>query len=159
MNDYPLSCFTAAIRTTTGGVLSYYAGLVGGSIIVFSEMLSSVSIWGWSLVAWLALIPYTIAKLWGLLLAPVLGIMLIGAIWLEWNRLIIASGVAILLSSTTLYCAKHNPFTQSDSATPFMITMGIALILFAIGVIWEFIKKRSTIGCWVRATSGAPPDP
>ena len=159
MNDYPLSCFTDVAKTTTGGVLSFYAGLVGGSIIVFSELLISFRIWGWCSVAWLALIPFTIAKLWGLLLVPALGIMLFGSIWREWNRLIIASGVAILLSTTTLYCAKYNPFTQADSAIPFIITMGIALVLFAIGVIWEIMKRRPTRGCRVRATSGASPDP
>ena len=152
MNDYPLSCFTDVAKTTTGGVLSFYAGLVGGSMIVFSERLFSFRIWGWCSVAWLALIPFTIAKLWGLLLTPVLGIMLFGTIWRDWNRLIIASGVAILLSTTTLYCAKYNPFTEADSATPFIITMGIALVLFSIGVIWEIIKRRPTRGSRVPST-------
>lgn len=159
MNDYPLSCFTDALKTTTGGVLSFYAGLVGGSIIVFSERLDYFSTWGWCLVAWIAIIPYTIAKLWGLVLAPLLGVMLLGTIWLEWNRLIVASSVAILLSATTLYCAKYNPFAEADSAIPFTVTVGIALVLFSLGVILEIIKMRSTMGSRVRATSGASPDP
>jgi hypothetical protein len=142
MNGYPLSCFSDVAKTTAGGVLSFYAGLVGGSIIVFSEMLFTVRIWGWCLVAWLALIPYTIAKLWGLILAPILGVMLIGSIWLEWNRLIIASLVAISLSITTLYCAKHNPLAESESALPFIVTMGLALSILAIGVIWEIIQRH-----------------
>ena len=155
MNDYPLSCFTDVAKTTTGGVLSFYAGLVGGSIIVFSERLLSFRMWGWCSVAWLALIPFTIAKLWGLLLAPVLGVMLFGTIWREWNRLMVASGVAILLSTTTLYCAKYNPLTQADSAVPFIITMGTALVLFASGVIWEIMKRRPTRGPG-NSAQGAP---
>ncbi|MDY0148938.1 MAG: hypothetical protein RBT03_02485 [Kiritimatiellia bacterium] len=159
MNDYPLACIIGAIKTTTGGVLSFYAGLVGGSIILFSEQIFSFTMWGWCLVAWLALIPYTIAKLWGIVLAFLLGIILIGTIWREWNRLIIFSSVAILLSTTTLYCAKYNPLTQADAALPFMITMGLALVLFAIGVTWEIIKKHPVIGSRDRGQGTVPPDP
>ena len=159
MKDYPLSCFSDVAKTTVGGVLSFYAGLVGGSIIVFFEMLFAVRIWGWCLVAWLALIPYTLAKSWGLILVPVLGVMLMGSIWLEWNRLIVASIVAILLSITTLYCAKHNPLSESESALPFIVTMGLALIILAIGIIWEIIKRYPARRRRVPLCGGASPEP
>ena len=159
MKDFPLSCFADVAKTTVGGVLSFYAGLVGGSMIVFSERLFSAGTWGWCLVAWLALIPYAIAHSWGLLLAPALGVLLFGAVWFEWNRLIVASVVAILLSTTTLICAKHNPLAEAESALPFLIAMGLALSILAIGATWEILKRRPARRPGSTPPAARPPSP
>jgi hypothetical protein len=75
MDDYPISCFTAAFRTTLGGVLAFFLGLVGGSYIFLSPDITFLGTWAWLLTAWLVLIPYTIARLWGLLLVPILAVL------------------------------------------------------------------------------------
>ena len=139
--DYPLSCFTEAARTTAGGAIAFFLGLVGGSIIVFSQGVTYSGSWSWFLIAWLALIPFTIAKLWGLLLAPILAALLIGLVWKDWNRAICGSAVAVLLSTTTFVCARHNPF--ANSAISFFLTMGLALLILGAGIAWEILNKRS----------------
>ncbi len=146
-NSYPLSCFTEALKSSGAGVLSFFLGLVGGSIIVFSQSISIFGEWTWTwyLCAWIILVPYTIAKLWGLILAPILAIILYGIVWNDWNRLIGGSSVAILLSITTFICAKHNPFKAYDSGRSFLITMGIAIILLMAGVTWEILLKRKIV--------------
>jgi len=156
-NSYPLSSFTEAFKSTGAGVLSFFLGLVGGSIIVFSQGISIVNNWAWSwyLCAWIILIPYTIAKLWGLILAPILAIILHGLVWNEWNRLIGGSLVAILLSVTTFVCARHNPFMARDSGRSFVLTMGTAVLILIAGVTWELLLKRKNVR---RSPPAGPPD-
>jgi len=160
-NSYPLSSFTEAFKSTGAGVLSFFLGLVGGSIIVLSQGINFVNNWAWSwyLCAWIILVPYTIAKLWGLILAPILAIILHGLVWNEWNRLIGGSLVAILLSVTTFVCAKHNPFDAPDSGIKFLITMGIAVILLIVGVAWEILMKQKIVQHAPPAGRGEAPRP
>jgi hypothetical protein len=99
--DYPISCFSDAARSTLGGVLAFFLGLVGGSLIVFSQEIAGLRFeWTAFLVAWLVLLPYTVIKLWGLLLLPLLGTILFGLVWRDWNRLICAALTAIVFSVT-----------------------------------------------------------
>ena len=71
-----------------------------------------------------------------------------GAIWLEWNRWIVASSVALLLSATAWVCMKHNPFTTTASAIPFAIASGVTLTLLLGGILYE-------TGQWRRIRSDA----
>ena len=45
MKDFPLSVFSAAARSTVGGVLAFQAGLTGAGLIVFAEGLGRASTW------------------------------------------------------------------------------------------------------------------
>lgn len=153
MKDFPLSLFRDTAKSIAGGILAFYLGLAGGGIIVFSGLFcNDLASWPLYLNVWLALIPYTIANLWGVLLAPILGTLLFGVIWREWNRFITAASVAILLSTTTLLCSKHNPLHNPAEAKPFMITMGLALTLLILGVAWEIMKRTLT-----RSPQSPPP--
>ena len=152
MKDFPLSVFTDAARSTIGGVLAFQAGLTGAGLIVFAEGLDQASTWVGCLFAWMALIPFTIARLWGLLLAPVLVVLFFGAVWREWNRLVVVGGTAIALATTTLVCARHNPLADRSSATAFLIATGVALALIALGAALEILKIRA-------ATRRRPPHP
>ena len=141
--DFPLSCFSEAARTTIGGVLAFQAGLLGAGLIVFAEGLDRASTWGWCLFAWMALIPFTIVRLWGLLLAPILAAIFYGAVWREWNRLMVAGGTALALAATTLVCARHNPFADGEFPAAFLIAAGLAAATFALGAALEIPKKRA----------------
>lgn len=152
MKDFPLSVFSAAARSTVGGVLAFQAGLTGAGLIVFAEGLNRTSTWVGCLFAWMALIPFTVARLWGLLLAPVLVVLFYGAVWREWNRLVVAGGTALALATTTLVCARHNPLADRASATAFLIATGVALALIALGAALEILKIRA-------ATRRRPPPP
>ena len=143
MKDFPLSVLSAAARSTVGGVLAFQAGLTGAGLIVFAEGLDRAGTWVWCLFAWMALIPFTIARLWGLLLAPVLVVMFFGAVWREWNRLMVAGATALALAATTLVCARHNPLADRASATAFLITTGLAMALIALGAALEILKIRA----------------
>ena len=155
IRDFPLSGFVAASRTTFGGGLAFYAGLFGGGLIVMAEMP-----WSWELLTecstlWLVLIPYTVAKGWGLLLLPALGFLFWGVIWREWNRLVVGSNVAILLAAITLLCAEYNPFARASSVGPFLLTMGLAVGLWLAGIAWEILKWRLTQA--PKANDSVPP--
>ena len=152
MKDFPLSVFSAAARSTVGGVLAFQAGLMGAGLIVFAEGLDRASTWVWCLFSWMALIPFTIARLWGLLLAPVLVVLFYGAVWREWNRLMVAGGTALALATTTLVCARHNPLADRASAMAFLIATGLAMALIALGAALEILKIRA-------ATRRRPPPP
>ncbi len=141
MKDYPLSIFIEAAKTTLGGAVTFYMGMVYGSVIVFTQGISLPSRWEWYAVGWMLLLPYTIAKLWGLFLAPFLGIMLIGLLWKEWSRIISFSLIAIVFSIITLVSAKHNPFESKTSAIRFGVSMGIAVVLLFGGVYLERTRK------------------
>jgi len=141
--DFPLSCFSEAARTTIGGVLAFQAGLLGAGLIVFAEGLDRANTWIWCLFAWMALIPFTIARLWGLLLAPILAAIFYGAVWREWNRLMVAGGTALALAATTLVCARHNPFADDEFPAAFLIAAGLAAATFALGAALEILKKRA----------------
>ena len=154
MNDEPLSSFTHAAKSTLGGILAFYAGLVGGAFILDPV---AGRFQGWYLVAWMAILPYTIAKLWGLLLAPLLVILLYGAIWLEWNRLLIATSVAILLAATMLASLPHNPFTDPD-AWLFITKISLTAALLLLGILWETLLKHRLIR-HLRQHRPPPPEP
>ena len=143
MMDFPLSVLSAAARSTVGGVLAFQAGLTGAGLIVFAEGLDRAGTWVWCLFAWMALIPFTIARLWGLLLAPVLVVMFFGAVWREWNRFVVAGGTALALAATTLVCARHNPFADGEFPVAFLIAAGLAAATFALGAALEIPKKRA----------------
>lgn len=141
MNDYPLSAYREAAKTTIGGTLSFLFGLVGGSIIVFAELLQKPGAWPWFLVAWIVLVPTTIAKLWGLLLAPFLGIMLYGLIWREWNRLISASAIALAFAVIVWLSHGFNPFAELDRVL-YRGMFGLFACLLLAGILWEWLRYR-----------------
>lgn len=144
IKDFPLSGFIAASQTALGGVLAFYMGLFSGGLIVMAERLRSWEALTDCSVLWLALIPYTVAKGWGLLLLPALGFLFWGVIWRDWNRLVVGSNVAILLAATTLLSAQYNPFARASSAGPFLLSMGPAVGLWLAGIVWEILKWRLT---------------
>lgn len=154
IESYPTSCFTSAARSAFGGVLAFYIGLVWATVIVFCQGLTSGALWTWFAIGWLILIPYTIAKVWGILTTCILAILFVGMVWGEWNRAIGASATAILLSVTSIRCYGHNPFNAHDSGVSFLVTLGIAAIVFALGVVWEVRIKRASNSGPVR--TGAP---
>jgi hypothetical protein len=141
MKDIPISCFIDAAKSTLGGVLAFLFGLFWAAVILYSENIPDTMDATWLCLAWMALIPYTIAKLWGLLLAPILAVLFFGLIWKGWNRFLGASLVAILLSSTTLLCSKHDPF-QQEERLPFLVTMGSAVAVCILAIIWEWLKTK-----------------
>lgn len=143
MKDFPLSCFADAARSAAGGVLAFQVGLTGAGLIVFAEGLNRAGTWVWCLFAWMALIPFTIARLWGLALVPVLAAIFFGAVWREWNRLMVAGGTALALATTTLVCARHNPFADGESAAAFSIAAGLAAATFALGAVLEIRRQRN----------------
>ena len=107
----------------------------------FAEGLDRASTWIWCLFAWMALIPFTIVRLWGLLLAPILAAIFYGAVWREWNRPMVAGGTALALAATTLVCARQNPFAEFRAG--FLIAAGLAAATFALGAALEILKKRT----------------
>ncbi len=141
MNDYPLSAYREAAKTTVGGVLAFLLGLVGGSILVFSNLLPNPGSWPWFLVAWIILVPITIAKLWGLILAPFLGFVLYGLIWREWNRLISSCAIALVFAATVLLSRGFNPFADPDRIL-YRGTLGLFICLLLAGLLWEWTRYR-----------------
>jgi len=141
--DYPISCFSDGACSALTGVLAFYLGLVGGSIIFFAEKSGHLGTeWGLYAVAWIFLIPYTIAKLWGIALLPFLGVMLYGLVMKEWNRWVGASLIAIVFSSTVLFCSGFHSLECRETALPFILTMGSALLVLFLGSIWGRIWRR-----------------
>jgi len=141
--DFPLSCFRAGAQSVLGGVLAFYLGLVGGSMIVFAAQWGSLRMeWPFYLVAWLFLLPYTVAKLWGLALLPVLAVMLYGLVVKEWNRWVGAALVALAFSGTVLVCLRLNPFESREPVLPFILTLGTALIVLLAGSLLCWWRRR-----------------
>ena len=134
--DFPISCFTAGARSAFGGVLAFYLGLVGGSVIVFAADWGSLRTeWALYFTAWLFLLPYTVARIWGLALLPFLAGLLYGLVVKDWNRWISASLVAIAFSGTVLVCMPFNPFESREPVLPFVLTMGAAFLVLFTGII------------------------
>ena len=141
--DFPVSCFAAGARSTLGGALAFFAGLVGGTLIVLASEVGGLQFFRLAcLVGWMVLLPYTVARLWGLLLLPFLGVMLYGLIWRDWNRLAGAALVAIALSATVLVSARKNPFETPESGLAFGLAMGAALLFLFSGIMRERARQR-----------------
>ncbi len=156
MENHPLSTFFEVVESTAGGAIAFCLGLAGGSTIVWEPFVSLHSrggVWGpvarWHLmdhwfimiVGWIGLVPYTVGELWGLLLLPALMVIFYGLFWKDWNRLICASTIAILLAATGLLSMSHHLF--DDWAIP--IKMGIAVLLLTLGIGWELLKRKRRI--------------
>jgi len=122
--------------------VTFFLGLILGAAIVFSQGIYTPNNWLWYCIAWLILIPYTIAKVWGLILAPILAILFIGLVWYDWNRLIGLGTVALLTALTVFISAKRNPFTESGSFVEFISLSGVCVVLVATGAAIEIFKKR-----------------
>lgn len=138
VKDFPLSVFAAAARTTLGGAGAMLAGLVLGSAIVFSEGAHS---WWWYATAWIVLIPYTVANVWGLLLVPILGAVLIGLIWYDWNRAAGIGFVALALAAAVFLSAGYNPFREHHSLARFLLLSATAVVLIVAGMVIEAVRK------------------
>lgn len=117
---------------------------------MFSRSLLIPDTWGWISIGWLILLPYTIARFWGLLLVPALVIIFWGLIWREWNRAIGGSLIAILLAAVTVICEMQDPFFNLDLVRV-LVGMGIPALILVFAVSWELLKKR-VIGQMTAAT-------
>ena len=141
--DFPVSSLLAGARSTIGGVLAFFAGLVGGTLIVLAAEAGGLQFFKPAcLVGWMVLIPFAVARLWGLLLLPFLGVMLYGLVWRDWNRLVGAALVAIALSAATLLSARKNPFETPESGLAFGLALGAAVLLLFSGIAWERARQR-----------------
>lgn len=143
MNKDPLEIFADAIGSTAGGVVAFFGGLFWGSVIVFAQQVDASHDLSWLMVAWLVLIPYAIANVWGLLLVPFLGAMLVGLIWRDWNRLPSAAGIAVVYAGLVLLSAEHNPFDDPVSARNFSLTMGSAILILLVSLLGRRLTRRA----------------
>jgi hypothetical protein len=115
MDDCPITCFADAGKSLASGLFSFYVGLVGGAIMVQPEWAVVSEQWFWCLFAWAGYIPYTMARLWGLILVPFLAVIFFGLIWRDWNRLVGACSVAIALATAMFLADKRNLFEDVES--------------------------------------------
>ena len=89
-------------KSAFGGVLALWAGFAWGGIIAAHDVnaLHWTGIWGF-----IATLSSVGCPHWGWLLLPVLGVFFFGAIWREWNRLLVVSSLATLVGTIGLrYC-------------------------------------------------------
>ncbi len=142
MKDYPLTAFTEGTKSALGGVIAFLLGLAGGTLLLTSSGLIGNGPWLWYFIAPIGILPYTIARLWGLLLAPILGVIFLGLIWMDWNRIVCGSLVALLYATTTLICAKHNPFIDGNTANSFLALLACAFMILFAGIAWEWKQRR-----------------
>lgn len=137
MENYPLSAMLEGARTATGGTIAFAAGVIIGTTLALFITLHEFVAWHWYPFASIFLVPYTIYKLWGLLLLPLYGVVFYGLVWNEWNRLVCFAVLAIATSSIMLISFEVNPLSESETALRFLISEGFLLSILIVSYIIE----------------------
>ena len=133
--DFPISCLWEGSRSTFGGVLAFFAGLVGGTLIVAAQTGSILQGDGSAcLIGWMFLILRAMADLRGIVLLPFLGLMLFGLVWCDWNRLAGAALVALVLAGISFLTDGLNPFAEPESTRRLALAAGPAVLLLLAGL-------------------------
>ncbi|NCA82561.1 MAG: hypothetical protein EOM72_07400 [Opitutae bacterium] len=141
--DFPLSCLWEGSCSTLGGVLAFFAGMVGGTLIVAAQAGSILQGDGAAyLIGWMFLVLRAMADLRGLVLLPFLGIMLFGLVWRDWNRLAGAALVALVLAGISFLTADCNLFAEPESTRRLALTAGPAVLLLLAGLAREIWARH-----------------
>ena len=98
LRNHPISTMLGGALEGIGVGLTFTMGVVGGAAAVFIVLPWGLDRWYWYPLATLVLVPYSVFKLWGVLLLPLYLTMLHGLICHEWNRLLCFSILAMVTS-------------------------------------------------------------
>lgn len=141
--DYPISCLWEGSRSTFGGVLAFFAGMVGGTLIVAAQNGSILQGDGsayW--IGWMFLVLRAMADLRGIVLLPFLGIMLFGLVWRDWNRPAGAALIALALAGISFLTESCNPFAEPESTRRLALAAGPAVLLLLAGLAREIWARQ-----------------
>jgi hypothetical protein len=135
----------AASRSTFWGCIVFASGVVCGTTIVVILHTGDIDIESVAIypVAAMVLIPYTIAKFWGLILLPLYAVVFYGLIWLDWPRML---NFALLAISTSLVCVvtMRNELLCSNGIIAFFISVELLLVVMLVaGIILERTGDKS----------------
>ncbi len=142
--DNPISAMLEGARTTTGSVLTFAFGVIVGTTSSVFITFNYFGEWYWYPFVSIFLVPYTMCKLWGILLIPLYSIIFYGIVWLEWNRVLCFSIISMATSIILLITFGKNPFSEFETMWRFLIVEGIQGIVLLGSIILEITRKIST---------------
>ena len=132
-----------SVRTLTGAFIIFFLGVYGGvTLTVLVVYPGFWDEWSWYIVAPLFIIPFTVFKLWGLLLIPIYGVVFYGMVWGQWNRLLCFSILALATSVIIFVSVGMNPFSEFGSGIRFILVEGILGFLVVFSAILGRLKNR-----------------
>lgn len=144
MENYPLSAMFEGMRTASTGAFTFVLGVVGGTVLALFITIPSSYGWYWYPMIIFFVVPYTIVKLWGLLLLPLYGIVFYGLVWLEWSRVLCFTILAMATSIVILISFGDNLFAESEIAWRFLIAESVLATTLVISVLVERARNCPT---------------
>ncbi len=150
MENYPLSAMFEGARTAAGGGITFALGVIGGTALALFITLHHFAAWHLYPMAAVYLVPYSMYKLWGLLLMPLYGVVFYGLVWSEWNRVLCFAILAMATSIVIVISFGDNPFSESGTAWRFLIVEGVLVTLLVGSAILERTRNCPTMPCCVR---------
>ncbi|MAE59965.1 MAG: hypothetical protein CMJ49_01260 [Planctomycetaceae bacterium] len=122
--------------------LTFTMGVVGGAAAVFIVLPWGLDRWYWYPLATLVLVPYSVFKLWGVLLLPLYLTMLHGLICHEWNRLLCFSILAMVTSIIILISMGAPGSGGIGPALRLIVVEGGLAGLIFVGARYERVRYR-----------------
>jgi len=125
-----------ALRTSAGGAFVLGAGITTGAGISLLIVERGLDAWHQLFTAPFVLFARAMCEAWGaVLLLPLYGMLFVGLIWLEWNRLRCFCIAAIATSSTLVFALEGMGLWDTEAALQWMAAEAILGALLARSVL------------------------